>query len=52
MLVKEWQTKMKAAVKIEKNHKRYEKIWCEGNEFVSTLKHPGKHCQCTTNDFE
>ena len=47
-----WQTQMQAAVKIEKNHKRYEKIWCEGNEFVSTLKHPGKHCQCSRNDFE
>ena len=52
MLVKEWQTKMQAAVKIEKNRKSHEKVWCEGNEFVSTLKHPGKHYQCTRNDFE
>ena len=43
MLVIEWQTKMYAAVTIEKNHKRYEKVWCEGNKIVSTLKHPGKH---------
>ena len=28
------------------------KVWCEGNEFVSTLKHPWKHYQCTRNDFE
>ena len=27
-------------------------VWCEGNEFVSTFKHTGKHYQCTKNDFE
>ena len=27
-------------------------VWCEGNESVSTLNHPGKHYQYTRNDFE
>ena len=27
-------------------------VWCEGNEFVSTLKQRGKHYQCTGYDFE
>ena len=48
MLVKEWQTQMLAAVTIEKNRKSHEKVWCEGSEFVSTLKHPGKLQQLLT----
>ena len=47
MLVKEWQTKMYAAVTIQKNRKSHEVVLCEGNELVSTLKHPGKQYQCT-----
>ena len=42
------------------DHSEFDKIvkamtWyllCGGNEFVSTLRHSGKHCQCTRNDFE
>ena len=52
MLVKEWQTQMQAAVTFEKNRNSHEKVWCEGNELVSTLKHPGKHYQYTRNAFE
>ena len=51
MLVKEWQTKLQAAVTIEKN-RQATLVCCEGNEFVSTVKVPGKHYQCTRNDFE
>ena len=52
MLVKEWQTKMYAAVTNEKNRKRHIMVWCEGKELVRTLKHPRKHYQCTINGFE
>ena len=39
-------------VTIEKNRKSHNVVWCEGNESVSTLNHPGKHYQYTGNDFE
>ena len=44
--------KCKLPSQLRKIVKAHEKVWCEGNEFVSTLKHPGKHYQCTRNVFE
>ena len=44
--------KCKLPSQIEKNRKSHNVVWCEDNELVRTLKHPGKHYQCTINGFE